>query len=203
MLSSRSTRQTTESAMAAKLDSVTDLLIAWGRGDQTALDRLMPKVYEEARKIARFKLTAERKDHTLDSAALVNEIYLRLVDQDRAQWTNRAQFLSVAARMMRRVLVDHARRGRAAKRGGGERPVELDENKLGTVSPDHITDLHDALERLSRLDARQADIIDCRYFAGLSIEETASAVGVSPATVKREWAAARGWLHRDLRTPHQ
>jgi RNA polymerase sigma factor (TIGR02999 family) len=178
---------------------VTQLLQRWSGGDSRALDELTPLVYSEVRKLARSYLRRERPNHTLQPTALVNEAYIRLVDQRRVQWQSRAHFFGIAAQMMRRVLVDHARMRQAEKRGSGENAVVLDE-ALG-VSAGRGLDLvrlDDALEALAVLDARQARIVELRFFGELSIEETAEVVQVSPATVKREWAAARTWLRREL-----
>jgi len=178
---------------------VTQLLQRWSGGDSRALDELTPLVYSEVRKLARSYLRRERPNHTLQPTALVNEAYIRLVDQRRVQWQSRAHFFGIAAQMMRRVLVDHARMRQAEKRGSGENAVVLDE-ALG-VSAGRGLDLvrlDDALEALAVLDGRQARIVELRFFGELSIEETAEVVQVSPATVKREWAAARTWLRREL-----
>jgi RNA polymerase sigma factor (TIGR02999 family) len=178
---------------------VTRLLKAWSGGDSKALDELFPIVYTEVRKLARSYLRRERPDHTLQPTALVNEAYMRLVDQRHVDWQNRAHFFGIAAQVMRRVLVDHARMRQADKRGSGERPVVLDE-ALALVAertPDVVA-LDDALRALAELDPRQAQIVELRFFGGLSIEEAAEVIGLSPATVKREWSAARAWLRREL-----
>ena len=180
---------------------VTGLLARWSEGDPDALGRLMPMIYAECRRIAARQLALERPDHTLDPTALVHEMYLRLVDQRRASWENRAQFFGVAARMMRRVLVDHARARHAEKRGGDAIFVSLD--AAAEASPDtpvvEVLAIDEALERLASLDPDQVQIIELRYFAGLTVEETARVVGRSPRTVKREWRLAKAWLHRELR----
>lgn len=178
---------------------VTRLLKAWSGGDQQALNDLLPAIYQEVRKLARSYLRRERADHTLQATALVNEAYLRLVDQRDVQWNNRTHFFGIAAQVMRRVLVDHARMRNAGKRGAGERAVLLDEALV--AAPDEQLDLlrlDDALGALGDLDPRQAKIVELRFFGGLSIEETAEVMSLSPATVKREWAAARAWLRREL-----
>ena len=190
-------------AVGAVTDDITELLLAWGRGDRAALDALMPHVYAELRRQAERALRHEPAGHTLQPTALANEAYLRLVDQDRVHWQNRAQFFGVTAQLMRRVLVDHARSRLAAKRGGGARQITLGTaDALGAAAPDEsdvdLLALHEALERLGALDPEQARLVELRYFAGLSIEETATMLGVSPATVKREWAVARAWLRREL-----
>lgn len=175
---------------------VTDWLLAWGRGDEAARDRLLEAVYGDLRRRAAAFLRRERSSHTLQPTALVHEAFLRLVDQSRASWQNRAQFLALAARMMRRVLVDHARARGARKRDAGLR-VSLDDvpepAAAGRAEVDLLA-LDHALDELARLDPRQAQIVELRHFAGLSIEETAQALGVSPATVKREWTSARAFL---------
>ena len=178
---------------------VTQLLKAWGGGDQQALNELMPAVYAEIRKLAGSYLRRERPDHTLQATALVNEAYLRLVDQRSVQWQNRAHFFGIAAQIMRRILVDHARMQKAEKRGSGQTPLVLDEAL--EIAADRQLDfvaLDDALKTLAELDPRQAQIVELRFFGGLSIEETAEVAQLSPATIKREWAGARAWLRREL-----
>lgn len=181
----------------------TELLLAWEAGDPAALDALLPALYGELRAQAARALRRESPGHTLQITDLVHEAYLRLVDQRRVRWQNRAQFLGVAAECMRRVLVDHARVRGAAKRGGGELAVTLTDvaGPDGPASEDAAVDvlaLDDALGRLAALDARQARVVELRYFGGLGIDETAAVLGVSPKTVKREWAVARLWLRREL-----
>ena len=179
---------------------VTGLLVQWSRGDQQALERLMPLIYAECRRIAARQLRQERRDHTLDPTALVHELYLRLVDQRRATWENRAQFFGIAAQIMRRILVDHARARQTAKRGGSALLVSLDA-AADTPNDTHVEDvlaIDEALDTLSALDAEQVRIIELRFFAGLTVEETAHVVGRSPRTVKREWRLAKAWLHREL-----
>lgn len=177
---------------------VTSLLAQWRAGDAAALESLIPLVYGELHRIAHGYLRGERKGHTLQSTALVNEAYLRLVRQEPGEINNRAHFVRVAAHLMRQILVDYARAQRAAKRDGGRR-VDLDES----LQPLHLADvdlvaLDEALSALARLDPRQSQIVEMRFFGGLSVEDTASTLGVSPATVKREWATARAWLSREL-----
>jgi RNA polymerase sigma factor (TIGR02999 family) len=179
---------------------VTGLLIQWSRGDQKALERLMPVVYEECRRIAAQQLAREHRDHTLDPTALVHELYLRLVDQRRATWENRAQFYGISAQIMRRILVDYARARHAEKRGGAATFVSLaaasdtpDESRVADVLA-----IDEALQRLGTVDSEQVRIIELRFFAGLTVEETAHVVGRSPRTVKREWRLAKAWLHREL-----
>jgi RNA polymerase sigma factor (TIGR02999 family) len=176
---------------------VTRYLRAWSAGDRQALDRLVPLLYDELRAIAAHQLRGERREHTLQPTALVHELFLRLAGQRDADWINRGQFFAVASRIMRRVLVDSARQRLAGKRGGGARRTTL--SGLLTSGPDpDVLDVHDALEALAALDERQAKIVELRYFGGLSIEETAQALDISPATVKREWTSARAWLYRKL-----
>jgi RNA polymerase sigma factor (TIGR02999 family) len=174
---------------------VTELLIDWNKGDQTALDRLMPLVYEELRRIARRHLSLEGSGHTLQSTALVHEAYLRLIDQDRVQWRNRAHFFAVAAQMIRRILVDSARERHAAKRGGAAPTLVLDESiHLPAEQEIDLVSLDEALDALAELDARQAKVIELRFFTGLSIAEASEALGISTATVQRDWVTAKAWL---------
>jgi RNA polymerase sigma-70 factor (ECF subfamily) len=179
---------------------VTRILHAWGKGDPQALDRLMPLVYGELRRLARQRLRRERPDHTLQPTALVHEAYLRLVDQRRATWQNRAQFFGVAAQLMRRILVDHARRHQAAKRGRGTLKVSWDDAIVPAEErAEELVALDDALSRLAQMDPRQGRVVELRVFSGLTVEETAQVLGVSPATVKREWTTAKAWLSREIR----
>ena len=179
--------------------SVTQLLLAWGAGDQAALDALLPLVYDELKRQAARALRNETPGHTLEATALVHEVYLRLVDQERAQWQNRAQFFGMASQLIRRILIDHARARQASKRGGGAVRITLaDADVPAAESNVDMLDLNEALERLAALDPEQARLVELRYFGGLSIEETAVVLEVSPATVKREWAVARAWLRREL-----
>jgi RNA polymerase sigma factor (TIGR02999 family) len=185
--------------MATPTPSVTNLLQAWGGGDSAALDRLVPIVYDELHRQADHLLRRESPGHTLQTTALVHEAYLRLVDQRQAHWQNRAQFFGIAAQLMRRILVDHFRRHRAAKRGGAAAQVTLDESAMETPGQDvDILALDEALTRLADLDQQAAHVVELRYFTGLGIEETAEALGISPATVKRAWTMARVWLKREL-----
>ena len=182
--------------------NVTDLLVAWSGGDQSALKKLMPLVYEELRQQARGYLGRERKDHTLQPTALVHEAYARLIDQGRVHWQGRTHFFAIAARTMRQVLVDHARKRHAARRGGGGLRITLDETVASADRRDvEVIALDRALSSLTSLDATQARIMELRYFAGLTIEETAEALNSSPATVKREWTVARAWLYREMTKP--
>jgi RNA polymerase sigma factor (TIGR02999 family) len=180
---------------------VTALLHAWSAGDPKALDELMPVVYAELHRLATARLRGERDDHTLQPTALVNEAFVRLVGQTRMQWLNREQFFGTAAELMRRILVDHARERQSVKRGGGATRVELDD-ALGAVEPRDVDvlALDIALERLERLDARQGRLVVLRFFGGLTIEEVARVLEMSPATAKREWVTAKMWLRRELAT---
>ena len=179
---------------------INKLLADWGQGNEEAREALIPMVYNELRRQARRHLRGERADHTLESAALVNEAYLRLVRQAVPQWQNRAHFFGVAAQLMRHILVDHARNRLAAKRGAGAPRLSLDPELAPAEKPgiDLVT-LDDALSKLSALDSQQGRLIELRFFGGLSIEEAAVVLGVSPATVKREWVTARAWLRRELK----
>jgi len=181
-------------------DGITQLLTRWGNGDPTALDQLMPMVHSELRRLASNYLRRERRNHTLQPTALVNEAYLKLVDQKTAKWQNRAQFYGIAAQLMRRILVDHARQHKAVKRGGS------DQQRLSITSADRrvakpdldVLALHEALEELATIDAQQERIVELKFFGGLSIEETAEVLQVGHATVERDWKMARAWLRRKL-----
>ena len=177
---------------------ISGLLRAWSGGDQSALDRLTPIVYDELHRLARRYMRHERPGHSLQTAALVNEAYLRLVDYERMEWQNRAHFFAVSAHVMRRILVDHARR-RNLKRGGGVEHVALEEAAVvgGGQGPDLVA-LDDAMNTLARIDPRKVQVVEMRFFGGLSLEETAEALKVSTITVKRDWRAARAWLYREL-----
>ena len=180
---------------------LTRLLEKWQRGDTAAAEELVPLVYSELRRIAAAKMRAERGGHTLQPTALVHEAWLRLMNQHECSWQNRDQFFAIAAQAMRRILVDHARKRQAAKRGDGDAMVDIDEvSRVLTVTlPDErLLALDEALKELAALDARQARIIELRFFGGLSVEETASVLGISPTTVKREWATGRAWLFRAI-----
>jgi RNA polymerase sigma factor (TIGR02999 family) len=181
------------------LAGITELLMGWNQGDKGALDRLMPLVYDQLRNVARHRLAAEDSRQTLESAALVNETYLRLVDQERVEWRNRAHFFALSARMMRRILVDHARQRRAAKRGGDTPRLSLDQS-LGLAERKDldVVALDQALDILSKLDPQQAHVIELRFFGGLTIEETSEALHISPATVTRDWVTAKAWLFDQL-----
>lgn len=179
---------------------VSKLLLSWGKGDPGAREALIPLVYDELRRLARRHLRGERPDHTLQSAALVHEAYLRLIRQDQPQWQNRAHFFGVAAQLMRHILVDHARSRAAAKRGAGAPRLTLDADvALPQEREVDLVALDDALKQLAALDEQASRVVELRFFGGLSIEETSVVLGVSPATVKREWATARAWLQREMR----
>jgi len=187
-------------AAAPSSADVTALLVRWSQGDSSALDALIGLIYEDCREIAARQMRRERAGHTLDPTALVHELYLRLVDQTRANWENRAQFFGVAARLMRRILVDHARARHRAKRGGSVTFVSL---AAAGEQPDDaraadVLAIDEALERLSAIDQDQVRIIELRFFAGLTVEETAHVLRRSPRTVKREWRLAKAWLFREL-----
>jgi RNA polymerase sigma factor (TIGR02999 family) len=178
---------------------VTELLEQWSRGDDAALAELTPLVYEELRRVAHHYLSDQRRDHTLQTTALVNEAYLRLADQTNLRWQNRAHFFAVAARAMRQILVDYARNQRSQKRGGGALKVDLDQAAL--VSPQQskeILDLHEALEQLSALDSRKAQVVELRYFGGLNYDEIAEVLKISRITVRRDWEFAKVWLYTEL-----
>lgn len=179
---------------------VTELLCRWGAGDDQAPEELMPLVYQELRALARGYLQRERGDHTLQPTALVHEAYLRMVDQSRVQWQNRAQFFGIAAQLMRRILVDHARAHVAAKRGGNLERISLED---AHVSPEErsreLVELDAALTELAAVDVRKSRIVELRFFGGLSIDETAEAMGLNSATVRRDWTVAKTWLHHRIR----
>jgi RNA polymerase sigma factor (TIGR02999 family) len=178
---------------------VTKLLRVWRGGDRAALDALLPLVYDELRRVAHHHLKNERPEHTLQSAALVNEAYFRLVGQDPPELENRAHFFAVAAQLMRQILVDYARRHRASKRGGGACTLTLDDAVALPQSKNvDVVALDDALNALAEVDPRQSRVVELRFFAGLSLEETSKAMGIATATVQRDWTAARAWLHREI-----
>jgi len=195
------TRQANMDAHPESID-VTQLLIAWREGDSAAGERLLHLIYTELHRQAERAMRREASALTLQATALVNEAYLRLIDQKRVAWQNRAHFFGVAAQLMRRILVDHARSRLAEKRGGGQRALSLADVDEHPASQDDngvdILALHEALERLAALDPPQARIVELRYFSGLSIEETAESLGMSSSTVKREWKIARAWLRREI-----
>jgi RNA polymerase sigma factor (TIGR02999 family) len=181
-------------------NEVTGLLEAWSQGDKAALDKLTPLVHDELRHLAHRYMSRERAGHTLQTTALVNEAYLRLVDQRNVQWQNRAHFFAVAAQVMRHILIDHARTQTRAKRGGDAPHVSIEDAE--TMSPERAAELlalDDALNELGKIDARRSKVVELRYFGGLSIEETAEVLKVKPITVSRDWRWARAWLFRALR----
>jgi len=178
---------------------VTQLLQGVRDGDERAISRLMPLVYGELRRLAGRYMRDERGNHTLQPTALVHEAYLRLVDQKGVKWQGRAHFMGVAAQMMRRILVDHARGHARVKRGGAQIRVPLEEAMVLPENDGQLLALDEALKRLSEIDPRQSRIVELRFFGGLSVEETAEVLGVSPKTVKRDWSVARAWLHAEIR----
>jgi RNA polymerase sigma factor (TIGR02999 family) len=183
----------------SRTQEVTGLLLSWRQGDAAALDRLVPLVYDELRRVARGHLRREPPGHSLQATALVHEVYLRLVDVDRMTLESRTHFLAVAARMMRQILVDHARRKRADKRGGGVTMMSLDEvSPAAPASSVDVLALDQALDALSSFDVQQCRVVELRFFGGLNIDEAAEALGVSSATVEREWAMAKAWLFQRL-----
>jgi RNA polymerase sigma-70 factor (ECF subfamily) len=185
--------------MAAAPQEVSQLLVEWRNGDQQALDRLMPLVYDELRRIAGRYMKRERSEHTLQTTALVNEAYLRMVDQKNVDWQNRAHFFAVAASVMRHLLVDHARARGRVRRGADPQQVSLDEAALiSEQKGEEMLALDEALTKLAAIDERKVRIVELRYFSGLSAEETATVLGVSEITVKREWLKAKAWLYREL-----
>ncbi len=184
------------------MHDVTGLLLSWRQGDSQALDRLVPLVYDELRRVARRHLRREQPGHALQATALVHEVYMRLVDVDRLTLKNRTHFFAVAAKLMRQILVDHARLQRADKRGGGVTMLSLDEvSPAAQATSVDVLALDEALDALSSIDDRQCRVVELRFFAGLKIDEAADALEISPATVEREWALAKAWLHRRLLPP--
>jgi len=183
----------------SRANDVTGLLLSWRQGDAGALDRLVPLVYDELRRVARRHLRRERPGHSLQATALVHEVYLRLVDVDRMTLKSRTHFFAVAARLMRQILVDHARRKGAGKRGGGVTMMSLDEvSPAAQTSNVDVLALDQALDALSSFDPQQCRVVELRFFAGLNIDEAAEALGISTATVEREWAMAKAWLYQRL-----
>lgn len=180
-------------------EGVTRLLLAWNDGDESALEKLVPLVYQELRRLAKRQMRRERPDHSLQTTALINEAYLKLVGLSNVHWQNRAHFFALCARLMRRILVDFARSRHYTKRGGGAQPISLNESLV--VSPQLPTDLvavDAALHALAEVDARKAQVVELRFFGGLTVEETAAALKVSPETVRRDWKLAKVWLLREL-----
>ena len=181
------------------VENITDLLVSYGRGDKESLDKLMPVVYDELRRQAARYLRREQPGHTLQTTALIHEAYVRLVDQRNVQWQNRAHFFGIAAQMMRRILVDHARTKKRAKRGGSDIKVSLDDATVAVKGQDlDVVAVDEALTRLAKIDEQQSRVVELRFFSGLTVEETAEVMGISPATVKRDWSLAKAWLHREL-----
>jgi RNA polymerase sigma factor (TIGR02999 family) len=181
--------------------SITQLLVAWSEGNRTALDELVPLVHSELRRIARNYMRGERKGHTLQTTALINEAYVRLVDQKHVKWQNRAHFLALASELMRRILVDYARRRQSQKRGGAALQVTLSEaaEVSNRRTPDLLA-LDEALTSLAEIDPRRSRVVELRFFGGLSIEETAEVLKVSDTTVERDWTIAKAWLHKTLKS---
>lgn len=179
---------------------VTQLLLAWSQGERAALDELVPLVYEELRRLAHRYMAGERPDHTLQTTALVNEAYLRLIDLRQVQWEDRAHFFALSAQLMRRILVEFARARGAGKRGGGVPKVSVDEALLGPpLQSQDLVALDDALTAMAAVDPRQSQVVELRFFGGLTVEETAEALQVSPQTVLRDWKLAKAWLRREMR----
>ena len=179
--------------------NVTQLLIGWSNGDKEALDKLLPLVYNELHRQAAAYLRRERVGHTLQTTALIHEAYVRLVDQKNVHWQNRAHFFGIAAQLMRRILVDHARTKKRVKRGGSNIRVSLSDVTIKTEAQDlDIVALDEALERLAQVDEQQSRIVELRFFSGLTVEDTAEVLGISAATVKRDWSMAKAWLHREI-----
>jgi RNA polymerase sigma factor (TIGR02999 family) len=186
--------------MAVSAPEVTQLLVAWGQGDQAALDSLIPLVYQELRRLAHRYMTGERPEHTLQTTALVNEAYLRLVDCRRVRWQNRAHFFAVSASLMRRILVDFARSRRYQKRGAGAQPVSLDENlDLSPQKSAGLVAIDEALNALGAFDPRKSKVVELKFFGGLTTDEIAEVLQVSPQTVLRDWKLARSWLLREMK----
>ncbi|HEY6245092.1 MAG TPA: sigma-70 family RNA polymerase sigma factor [Pyrinomonadaceae bacterium] len=182
-------------------DQVTELLQSWNRGDGKALDDLIPLVYSELRRLARLHMGRERPNHTLQTSALINEAYLRLVDQQKVEWQDRAHFFAMAAQIMRNILIDHARKYRSAKRGAGAQMMPLDESVIANIQrAAELLDLDEALTNLAALDSRKSQIVELQFFGGLSIDEISEVLKISPATVKRDLQAAKLWLHRLMAT---
>ena len=189
----------TVSTMTRAPHEVTQLLVAWGDGDQSALDQLMPLVYEELHRLAHRYMAQERPEHTLQTSALVNEAYVRLVDQRNVHWQNRAQFFGIAATSMRRILVGYARSRKRVKRGAGAFQISLDESAiLSQERTAEMLALDEALDNLAAVDQRKSQVVELRFFGGLSIDETAEVLKVSPGTVMRDWTLAKAWLRREV-----
>ena len=187
-------------ADADERERISQLLADWANRDPAARDRLVPIVYEELRRLAHHYMRGERDDHTLQTTALVNEVYVRLAGIDAMRWRDRAHFFAMAGTLMRRVLVDYARQRAREKRGGGISVTSLDEEAIAPQPAVDVVALDEALERLAAVDPQQSRVVELRFFAGLSVRETAEALGISPATVKRDWATAKLWLYNELMT---
>ena len=188
----------TEDAEGADRERVSKLLADWADGDPSAREQLVPIIYEELRRLAHHYMRGERVGHTLQTTALVNELYLRLAGIDAVRWRDRVHFFAVTATLMRRVLVDYARQRGREKRGAGVTVISLNENAVARQPDVDVVALDEALERLAAVDPQQSRVVELRFFAGLSVEETADALGISPATVKRDWATAKLWLYNEL-----
>lgn len=185
--------------MTAFPQEITQLLLSWSKGDDAALEKLIPLVYPELRKLARRYMGRESPDHTLQTSALINEAYLRLVDQQSVEWQDRAHFFAMAAQVMRHILIDHARRHLYKKRGGGAQHVSLGEVVIASQErATELVALDEALTSLAKIDERKSKIVELRFFGGLSVDETAKALQLSPVTIMREWRAAKAWLHREV-----
>jgi len=185
--------------MGSRLKEVSALLADWSNGNEAARDELIPLVYDELRRLAGHYMALERSDHSLQATGLVNEAYLRLVDQRHVRWQGRAHFFALASQMMRRILVDHARKRHYAKRGGGARPAPLDEGMIvAGEKPADVLALDDALTRLAAIAPRKSQVVELRYFGGLTVEEVAEVLKVSEVTVRRDWTTAKAWLYRAI-----
>lgn len=186
-------------SMTPSSNNVTQMLHDWSKGDQKILDRLIPIVYEELRRQATRYLRRERPGHTLQTTALIHEAYIRLIDQKSVRWQNRAHFFAISAQLMRRILVDHARSRQAAKRGGSDIKLPLEEAMIVSQGREvNLVALDEALERLAVIDPQQSRVVELRFFSGLSVEETAEVLGVSPRTITRDWNVAKAWLRREI-----
>jgi RNA polymerase sigma factor (TIGR02999 family) len=187
--------------VSALPEEITQLLLNWNRGDEAALDRLIPLVYPELRKLARRYMARQSPDHTLQTSALINEAYLRLVDQQAVEWRDRAHFFAAAAQMMRHILIDHARSHGYAKRGAGSQHIPLEDVSVASQErAAQLVALDEALTRLQELDGRKSKIVELRFFGGLTVEETAEVMNLSPITIKRQWRSARAWLQSEIDT---
>lgn len=182
----------------ARTHELTRLLTAWSEGDTKAFDKLLPLIEPELHRLAKRYMSRERPDHTLQATALVNEAYLKLIDQTRVRWQNRAHFFAIAAQTMRRILIDHARKHRYAKRGGSARKVAIEEAGTLTTDVSQLISLDEALTVLAKFDKRKERVVELRYFGGLSFKEIAEVLNVSPDTISREWRRARAWLYREM-----